>query len=140
MAENNSGGGGEVAVNQTIYINNLNKKIKLDELKKSLLAVFSQFGKIVKGFPFYDKPMRIQYAKTKSDDDETIETIKENLENCHLMAGIRYKGLTVKQFQNLQKVLLETTKLIVAKNTLVYKAIEWTPWETLKPCMTGMNT
>ncbi|XP_010914477.1 U1 small nuclear ribonucleoprotein A isoform X2 [Elaeis guineensis] len=84
--------------NMTIYINNLNEKIKLDELKKSLRAVFSQFGKILEvlafktlkhkgqawvvfedvssatealkqmqGFPFYDKPMRIQYAKTKSD-------------------------------------------------------------------------
>ncbi|XP_072996199.1 U1 small nuclear ribonucleoprotein A-like isoform X1 [Typha latifolia] len=84
--------------NMTIYINNLNEKIKLDELKKSLHAVFSQFGKILEvlafntlkhrgqawvvfedvssasealkrmqGFPFYDKPMRIKYAKTKSD-------------------------------------------------------------------------
>ncbi|KAG9443829.1 hypothetical protein H6P81_015169 [Aristolochia fimbriata] len=89
---------GEVSPNMTIYINNLNEKIKLDELKKSLHAVFSQFGKILEvlafktlkhkgqawvvfedvssatnalrqmqGFPFYDKPMRIQYAKTKSD-------------------------------------------------------------------------
>ncbi|KZV21555.1 hypothetical protein F511_11048 [Dorcoceras hygrometricum] len=88
----------DVQPNMTIYINNLNEKIKLDELKKSLLAVFSQFGKILEvlafktlkhkgqawvvfeevssatnahrqmqGFPFYDKPMRIQYAKTKSD-------------------------------------------------------------------------
>ncbi|GAB2281621.1 U1 small nuclear ribonucleoprotein A [Dionaea muscipula] len=88
----------EVSQNQTIYINNLNEKIKIDELKKSLYAVFSQFGKILevlafktlkhKGqawvvfddassaanalrqmqeFPFYEKPMRIQYAKTKSD-------------------------------------------------------------------------
>ncbi|KAL3849749.1 hypothetical protein ACJIZ3_011631 [Penstemon smallii] len=88
----------EVPANKTIYINNLNEKIKLDELKKSLNAVFSQFGKILEvlafktlkhkgqawvvfeevssaanalrqmqGFPFYDKPMRIQYAKTKSD-------------------------------------------------------------------------
>ncbi|KAL3648056.1 hypothetical protein CASFOL_009024 [Castilleja foliolosa] len=88
----------EVAPNMTIYINNLNEKIKLEELKKSLHAVFSQFGKILEvlafktlkhkgqawvifnelssatnalrqmqGFPFYDKPMRIQYAKTKSD-------------------------------------------------------------------------
>ncbi|KAH7676599.1 U1 small nuclear ribonucleoprotein A protein [Dioscorea alata] len=84
--------------NMTIYINNLNEKIKIDELKKSLNAVFSQFGKILEvlafktfkhkgqawvifedvssasealkrmqGFPFYEKPMRIQYAKTKSD-------------------------------------------------------------------------
>ncbi|KAF5462478.1 hypothetical protein F2P56_018486 [Juglans regia] len=90
--------GTEVPPNVTIYINNLNEKIKLEELKKSLLAVFSQFGKILEvlafktlkhkgqawvvfedvssasnalrqmqGFPFYDKPMRIQYAKTKSD-------------------------------------------------------------------------
>ncbi|KAI8574765.1 hypothetical protein RHMOL_Rhmol01G0379300 [Rhododendron molle] len=90
--------GGDVPTNMTIYINNLNEKIKLEELKKSLLAVFSQFGKILEvlafktlkhkgqawvvfedvssassalrqmqGFPFYDKPMRIQYAKTKSD-------------------------------------------------------------------------
>ncbi|XP_041018201.1 U1 small nuclear ribonucleoprotein A-like [Juglans microcarpa x Juglans regia] len=90
--------GTEVPPNVTIYINNLNEKIKLEELKKSLHAVFSQFGKILEvlafktlkhkgqawvifedvssasnalrqmqGFPFYDKPMRIQYAKTKSD-------------------------------------------------------------------------
>lgn len=97
MAELSSAGG-EAPVNSTIYINNLNEKTKLDELKKSLQAVFSQFGKILEilafktlkhkgqawvvfedassatsaikqlqGFPFYDKPMRIQYAKTKSD-------------------------------------------------------------------------
>ncbi|KAG8389502.1 hypothetical protein BUALT_Bualt02G0236100 [Buddleja alternifolia] len=90
--------GTDISPNVTIYINNLNEKIKLDELKKSLHAVFSQFGKILEvlafktlkhkgqawvvfeevssatsalrqmqGFPFYDKPMRIQYAKTKSD-------------------------------------------------------------------------
>ncbi|KAJ7972977.1 U1 small nuclear ribonucleoprotein A-like [Quillaja saponaria] len=90
--------GSDVPSNMTIYINNLNEKIKLEELKKSLYAVFSQFGKIMEvlafktlkhkgqawvvfedvssatnairqmqGFPFYDKPMRIQFAKTKSD-------------------------------------------------------------------------
>lgn len=84
--------------NQTIYINNLNEKVKKDELKKSLHAIFSQFGEIknivalkslkmrgqafvifkelnsasnalrsMQGFPFYDKPMKIQYAKTDSD-------------------------------------------------------------------------
>lgn len=82
----------------TIYINNLNEKIKKDELKKSLYAIFSQFGPILdivalktlkmrgqafvvfkelasatnalrtmQGFPFYDKPMRIQYSKSDSD-------------------------------------------------------------------------
>ncbi|XP_059420356.1 U1 small nuclear ribonucleoprotein A-like [Carassius carassius] len=88
----------EMRLNHTIYINNLNEKIKKDELKKSLYAIFSQFGQILdilvspslkmrgqafvifkeinsassalrsmQGFPFYDKPMRIQYAKQDSD-------------------------------------------------------------------------
>ncbi|GMI69441.1 spliceosomal protein U1A [Hibiscus trionum] len=92
------GQGEEILPNMTLYINNLNEKIKIDELKKSLHAVFSQFGKILdvlafktlkhkgqawvvfedassatnalrrmQGFPFYDKKIRIQYAKTKSD-------------------------------------------------------------------------
>jgi len=89
---------GDVPPNQTLYVNNLNEKIKQEELKKSLYAVFSRFGAIVdiiamktnkhrgqawivfkeissatnalrdmQSFPFYDKPMRISYAKTKSD-------------------------------------------------------------------------
>ncbi|XP_016418446.1 U1 small nuclear ribonucleoprotein A-like isoform X3 [Sinocyclocheilus rhinocerous] len=88
----------EMRLNHTIYINNLNEKINKDELKKSLYAIFSQFGQILdilvsptlkmrgqafvifkeinsasnalrsmQGFPFYDKPMRIQYAKQDSD-------------------------------------------------------------------------
>ncbi|XP_063700646.1 U1 small nuclear ribonucleoprotein A [Culicoides brevitarsis] len=88
----------DIRPNHTIYINNLNEKIKKAELKKSLYAIFSQFGQIVdivalktlkmrgqafvifkeissatnalrtmQGFPFYDKPMRINYSKTDSD-------------------------------------------------------------------------
>lgn len=88
----------DIRPNNTIYINNLNEKVKKDDLKKSLYAIFSQFGQILdivalktikmrgqafvifkeiasatnalrsmQGFPFYDKPMRIQYAKTDSD-------------------------------------------------------------------------
>ncbi|VDL19934.1 unnamed protein product [Hymenolepis diminuta] len=84
--------------NNTIYINNLNEKIKIDELKKSLYAVFVQFGQILdiiigksvkmrgqafvvfseisaaraaldamRGFPLYEKPMRIDFARTTSD-------------------------------------------------------------------------
>ncbi|XP_074339339.1 uncharacterized protein LOC141677352 isoform X2 [Apium graveolens] len=82
----------------TIYINNLNDKVKKGELKRSLYALFSQFGRILdivlskkpqlrgqawvvfsdftaadkalgqmQNFIFYDKPMFIHYAKTKSD-------------------------------------------------------------------------
>lgn len=89
---------GDIPPNQTIYIKNLNEKVKKEELKRSLYCLFSQFGRILdvvalktpklrgqawvcfseitaasnavrqmQNFPFYDKPIRIQYAKTKSD-------------------------------------------------------------------------
>lgn len=85
-------------MNHTIYVSNLNEKIKKAVLKKSLHSVFSQFGKIIdivacrglklkgqawvvfaeksmatnalrqmQGFPFFEKKMRIQFAKTESD-------------------------------------------------------------------------
>jgi len=88
----------DIRPNHTIYINNLNEKIKKEELKKSLYAIFSQFGQILEiialktlkmrgqafvvfqeiqsattalramqGFPFYDKPMKINYSKVDSD-------------------------------------------------------------------------
>jgi len=94
-ADNNSS---EITPNQTIYINNLNERIKKEELRKSLYAMFSQFGTVLdvvalktlkmrgqafvvfkdipsatkamrsmQNFPFYDKQMRIQFAKGKSD-------------------------------------------------------------------------
>ena len=81
----------------------------------------------------------IRSAISRSKKEETVETVRQNLENCFLLAGLSYKGFTVKQFQDLRRSLPENTKLIVAKNTLVYKAIEGTKWEALKPCMTGMN-
>lgn len=88
----------DIRPSHTIYINNLNEKVKKEELKKSLYAIFSQFGQILdivamktlkmrgqafvifkeiasatnalrtmQGFPFYDKQMRIAYAKSESD-------------------------------------------------------------------------
>ncbi|GAB4813644.1 hypothetical protein N2152v2_000690 [Parachlorella kessleri] len=89
---------GDIAPGQTIYISNLYEKLKKEETKKLLYALFGQFGKILdvvclktprlrgqawvvfaditsatnalramQGFPFFDKPVRLQYAKTKSD-------------------------------------------------------------------------
>jgi len=82
----------------TLYINNLNHKVKQETLKKGLNDIFKQFGKILgiiasrkfhlrgqawvifdetksaenamrqmQGFPYYDRPMRIAFAKKKSD-------------------------------------------------------------------------
>lgn len=85
--------------NHTLYINNLNEKLKREDLTKGLQMVFGQFGEILQvtcytkilkakgqafvtfsdiqastkalremqGFMFYNKPMRVSYAKTKSD-------------------------------------------------------------------------
>ncbi|KAF3966393.1 hypothetical protein ACB098_06G171200 [Castanea mollissima] len=83
--------------------------------------------------------LSIRSAISRNKKEETVETVKTQLDDCQLIAAIKYKGFTVKQFQDLRRSLPETTKLVVAKNTLVYKAIEGTPWEVLKPCMTGMN-
>jgi len=88
----------DIPPSQTIYVNNLNEKIKKEELKKSLYAIFSRFGPVLdivamrtqkmrgqafivfkdiaaattalrdmQGFPFYDKPMKITFSKSKSD-------------------------------------------------------------------------
>eukprot|EP00602_Paraphysomonas_sp_CaronLab_P007676 CAMPEP_0185024830 /NCGR_PEP_ID=MMETSP1103-20130426/8024_1 /TAXON_ID=36769 /ORGANISM="Paraphysomonas bandaiensis, Strain Caron Lab Isolate" /LENGTH=217 /DNA_ID=CAMNT_0027557895 /DNA_START=69 /DNA_END=722 /DNA_ORIENTATION=+ len=88
----------EVAPSQTLYINNINEKIKKNVLKRMLYALFSQYGKVIEivackgiklrgqawvvyqeitsattalrrlqGFNFYDKPLRIAFAKQKSD-------------------------------------------------------------------------
>ncbi|CAJ0937573.1 unnamed protein product, partial [Mesorhabditis belari] len=90
--------------NHTLYINNLNEKVKKEELKKALHAIFTQFGEIIsilafktlrmrgqahiifkevssaanalrsmQGFPFYDKPMRIQFSR---DDSDVIAKVK----------------------------------------------------------------
>uniref|UniRef100_A0A1I7Z0K6 U2 small nuclear ribonucleoprotein B n=1 Tax=Steinernema glaseri TaxID=37863 RepID=A0A1I7Z0K6_9BILA len=50
----------ELKPNNTIYINNLNEKIKTDELKKALYAIFSQFGPIVDILCFTSVRMRGQ--------------------------------------------------------------------------------
>lgn len=88
----------DIRPNNTIYVNNLNEKVKKEELKSALYAIFNQFGQVLdiialktlkmrgqafvvfkeindataalhsmQGFPFYDKPMRLAYAKKDSD-------------------------------------------------------------------------
>jgi len=89
----------QIGVNQTLYVSNLNDKIKPDVMAAKLKEVFQAFGGIIdiiamkslrrrgqawivfekasastkaleslQGFPLYNKPMRIAYARTVSDD------------------------------------------------------------------------
>ncbi|XP_057981850.1 large ribosomal subunit protein uL10c [Malania oleifera] len=81
----------------------------------------------------------IRAAISRTKKEQTVEAVKTQLENCYLVAGFKYTGFTVKQFQELRSSLPESVKLLVAKNTLVGKAVEGTPWEALEPCLKGMN-
>jgi RNA recognition motif-containing protein len=92
--------------NQTLYVNNLNTKIKKPELKRMLYALFSPHGQVLsivasktakargqafivykdlasavvamrslQGYPFYDKSLRIQFAKSKSEAAREMDII-----------------------------------------------------------------
>ncbi|CAB3406924.1 unnamed protein product [Caenorhabditis bovis] len=50
----------DIKPNHTIYVNNLNEKVKKDELKRSLHAIFTQFGEIVQLLSFRKERMRGQ--------------------------------------------------------------------------------
>jgi len=88
-----------IPANNTIYVNNINERLKRQELIQSLKHVFGQFGKILdvvcytrilkakgqafiifdqlesaqkavremQNFQFYNKPIRLSFAKMKSD-------------------------------------------------------------------------
>ncbi|KAL2629333.1 hypothetical protein R1flu_014019 [Riccia fluitans] len=83
--------------------------------------------------------LKVEAAISRQKKEATVEKAKQQLEGAYLVAGIKYGGLTVKQFQNLRKALPESSTLIVAKNKLMGKAIEGTEWEALKPALKGMN-
>ncbi|CAI2350152.1 unnamed protein product [Caenorhabditis sp. 36 PRJEB53466] len=50
----------DINPNHTIYVNNLNEKIKKDELKRSLHMIFTQFGEIIQLLAFRKEKMRGQ--------------------------------------------------------------------------------
>ncbi|KPP66698.1 U2 small nuclear ribonucleoprotein B''-like [Scleropages formosus] len=145
----------DIRPNHTIYINNLNDKIKKEELKRSLYALFSQFGQIIdivalktmkmrgqafvvfkevasstnalrqlQGFPFYNKPMRIQYAKT---DSEIIlktramfaEKQKKKEKNAQLQASGITKRLSAQALDNPPNYILFLNNLPEETNEIM---------------------
>ncbi|KAG8063730.1 hypothetical protein GUJ93_ZPchr0003g17675 [Zizania palustris] len=63
---------GDIPPNQTVYLRNLNEKVKKEELKRSLYALCSQYGRILdvvalKTPKLRGQAWRVQYAKTQSD-------------------------------------------------------------------------
>ncbi|PKA62639.1 50S ribosomal protein L10, chloroplastic [Apostasia shenzhenica] len=67
------------------------------------------------------------------------EVVERELDGCQLVAGFWCHSLTVRQIQCLRGALPKSSKLIVAKNTLLGKSTEGTPWESLRSCARGMN-
>ncbi|PKX97476.1 U1A/U2B"/SNF family RNA-binding protein [Aspergillus novofumigatus IBT 16806] len=108
--------------NPTVYVRNLEERIKVDQLKVALEEIFSEYGNIVEivaktnlkakgqafivfdsvesatraieevnGFELFDKPMVLDYAKTKSDATVLREGGTEELE-VHKRRRLAEKG------------------------------------------------
>ncbi|KAL8866066.1 MAG: hypothetical protein Q9174_006513, partial [Haloplaca sp. 1 TL-2023] len=98
--------------NSTVYVKNLEERIKIDDLKEALTEIFSEYGTVidliakknlkakgqafvvfedveaaeraikeVQGFELFDKPMLLDYAKTKSDATVQSEGTEEEFES-----------------------------------------------------------
>jgi hypothetical protein len=61
----------------------------------------------------------VRMAISRKKKEETVDRAKQQLEGAYLVAGIKYAGLTVKQFQQLRKSLPQDTTLMVTKNKLI---------------------
>ena len=66
----------EAVPNNTIYINNLNEKIKKNDLKKSLYAIFSQFGPILDIMAWKNLKMRGQAFVVYKDTASASNSIR----------------------------------------------------------------
>ncbi|KAL8765400.1 MAG: hypothetical protein Q9209_007506 [Squamulea sp. 1 TL-2023] len=97
--------------NSTVYVKNLEERIKIDDLKEALTEIFSEYGTVidlvakknlkakgqafvvfedveaaeraikeVQGFELFEKPMLLDYAKTRSDKTVQMEGGEEELE------------------------------------------------------------
>ncbi|KAJ5159995.1 U1 small nuclear ribonucleoprotein [Penicillium canariense] len=102
---------GGIPPNSTVYVRNLEERIKIEELKEALEEIFAEFGNVVEivakrnlkakgqafivydsvdaatraidevnGFELFDKPMVLDYAKTRSDATVLREGGNDELE------------------------------------------------------------
>ncbi|KAJ5152357.1 U1 small nuclear ribonucleoprotein [Penicillium capsulatum] len=114
---------GGIPPNSTVYVRNLEERIKIDKLKESLEEIFAEFGNVVEivaktnlkakgqafivydsveaatraieevnGFEIFDKPMVLDYAKSRSDATVLREAGSDELEahKRRRLAGKRY--------------------------------------------------
>lgn len=155
------------APNQTLYVNNLNDKINVETMKKSLREVFAAFGGIIdiiamkslkrrgqawiifkevsaatnslkslQGFPFYNKPMRIGYAKSKSDvvakaDGSYVERPKKIVKREDLRKGKTTSSAPVSTPAATSTTTTSTPAATTSAATVAQKSIQdrigWNP-------------
>eukprot|EP01097_Dermamoeba_algensis_P007173 TRINITY_DN4496_c1_g1_i1.p1 TRINITY_DN4496_c1_g1~~TRINITY_DN4496_c1_g1_i1.p1 ORF type:complete len:226 (-),score=52.39 TRINITY_DN4496_c1_g1_i1:250-927(-) len=139
----------DIAPNQTIYVHNLNDKVKKEELRKSLYCLFSAYGPILdvvamktyknrgqafivfkdiasataalkqlQDFPFYDKPLKIHYAKSKSDTIAKLDGtyVPRDVAQKRKADDAYRKGSTKKQDGQADKKPATSTAPAAAKN------------------------
>jgi len=158
-----------MAANQTLYVNNLNDKINVETLKKSLREVFAAFGGIIdivamkslkrrgqawiifkeisaatnslkslQGFPFYNKPMRITYAKSKSDvvakaDGTYVERPKKIVKREDLRKGKTSSSTPAAPEPVVSKPSPEVSAAAAASQKSIQDRIGWNPNQAAAP-------
>mmetsp|Transcript_11543 Transcript_11543/g.42227 ORF Transcript_11543/g.42227 Transcript_11543/m.42227 type:complete len:251 (-) Transcript_11543:112-864(-) len=84
-------------------------------------------------------------AVTKETKGKTVERVREQLEESLLLSCMDPTGITVKDLQRLRRAMPATTKVAMAKNTLVRRAMqesgeeEAAKWAPMEPLMSGSN-
>lgn len=69
---------------------------------------------------------------------QTVATMKEQLEDAVVAFVVDYRGLSVKEITELRRELYKNdAQLTVMKNTLLIRAIEGTVMEVMKPVLKG---
>lgn len=68
--------------------------------------------------------LKVEAARTLENKKALVESLTEKIDSSMLVAGMRYEGFSVKQFEKVRNAMPEGTKIVVAKNTLYKKAAE----------------
>ncbi|WRX11453.1 RNA recognition motif domain - like 10 [Theobroma cacao] len=105
--------GEEVPPNMTLYINNLNEKIKIDQLKKSLHAVFSQFGKILDVLAF-------KTLKHKGQAWVIFEGVNSATNALRRMQGFPFYDKEMKNWKDILEI--ERIQYAKTKSDIIAKA------------------
>jgi large subunit ribosomal protein L10 len=81
--------------------------------------------------------LQVRSALSRARKEETIDKLVSSLETSACVFGVRYKHVSVKEFQDFRRSLPEQSKVIVCKNTLM--AIAADKVEGFSPLKTALQ-